>query len=1083
MNKIYKPLLFSLLMLVSSQTNAVDLLGSELRWKALGNATYEITAIIYTDCNGTTLGDTIEIKLQSIDSNHAFVDTIELIKVSSKDVTGQCTSIQTRCQASTSTFPYGIEKRIYVDTIDLSSQASCSFRISFSQCCREGMTYNSAPLYTYCEINSCDTFINSSPVLENDADFLIVAGQCYSYNFNGTDADGDSLVYSLVSSFQDSATGLTFLSPYRYDKPLYFNGFRNTTLPYNPPLCRGLHLLPESGDLMFRPMQAQTTWFAVEVTEYRGGTKIGSTRREWQQIITTDSSSNNAPIYTGSTSARVCQGDTLKFDFLISDSDSADTVSVSHAGLMPGASITYTGTGDSVYGHLEWIPQNTAPGRYPITIYARDNACPLNNLLLRELRVELDSMPSISYSSGPIGCGRVEFAAPVVPNIDYAWQVDTLTFSGTFSTYKFDSGGWKPFILEAAYQSCSTIFQDSVFVPLYQEVTVTVGPDTAVCWNDWFFLAPTVLTGNGGYSYLWMPDSITSEVYQGRITSARGFTLHVTDSVGCKGRDDLIVFLLAKPTITLKTIETCSTTDTLDLMPYASPSGGNWFGPGVSNNQLDLSQASFGDWLYYSYTDSNRCSNMDSVQLALAPNPVVSAGLDISVCQNSGSVLLNGSPANGTWSGTGVVNSGSQSYFNPVQAGAGNAELIYTFTDSLSCTASDTLSATVHPAPVVSVQADFSRCLNGDSVVLAGTPTGGSWAGAGIFSGIFLPEFAGAGNHQLIYSVTDTNSCTARDTVQATVRALPQVNAGNDINACKSGWPVQLKASPTGGSWLSPYVVAGSFYPALSGLGNFALTYRFTDGSGCTNTDSLLATVHDLPQVFALADTAVCIHESPINLAGQPLGGTWSGPGVVNNSFTPALAGEGKHKVIYNYAAQCANSDTSEIEVLPRPRLTASFNPLSTFQIQFTLVSPDSLIDFYWDFDDGNNASQRNPVHTYPAVIGNYSVIVRSTGNNSCWNADTLQVNIDNSAIKEIPWLVDVKIYPNPVTSKLTIVPQNGLRLHKAVLQNTLGEEVLIMKAAGNNFEGNVSGLAGGVYFLQLFNVENERAVVRVVVQ
>ncbi|MEX0967110.1 MAG: T9SS type A sorting domain-containing protein [Bacteroidia bacterium] len=1081
MNPIYKLFLLFLFIAASMQASAATILSSELRWKSLGNDSFEITAIIFTDCNGTALGDTIEVKLQGTDVAHAFTDTVSLYKIFSADVTGQCTSVQNRCQLDTSTFAYGIEKHIYKDTIDLSSRSGCSFRVSFSECCRSGDSYTSGPLYTFCDINSCDTFINSSPVLENDPEFLIVSGQCYIYNFQGTDADGDSLVYSLVPSLQDSVSPLVYNSLYSYDWPL------NTGIPFpGPPslqLCRGLYLWPESGDLMFRPMQQQSTWFATEVTEYRNGIKIGSTRREWQQIVINSPGGNETPRFSGTSSARVCEGDTLNFDFLITDRDSADTVRVLHSGLMPGASITYTGSGDSVYGHLEWIPKNTAPGRYNIRIIAKDNACPVNNLFFGDLHINLDSMPAVTYSARALGCGQVELDAPVLPNMDYTWGVDTFTLEGENHTHKFDSGGWEPFYLEAEHHSCSAIFSDSVFIPHYQKVTVSVGPDTAVCWNGWAFLVPTVLTGNGGYEYLWLPDSLTSEIYQGKITTLKSITLEVTDSVGCKGSDQLMVYTLAPPALTLSPLETCSVSDTIDLAPFASPAGGNWVGPGVSNNMLELAHATFGDWFYYSYSDTNGCSSTDSVRLAKAPDPVVSAGQDFYVCENSGMVMLGGSPVQGVWSGPGVIRSGVQWNFSPAQAGVGISELVYTVTDSLSCMASDTIRVTVHQPTSITVQADFSRCLNEDTVKLTGQPSGGAWTGKAVNSGIFYPQFAGAGIHPLRYVFSDSNGCVSRDTLWATVHAVPQVNAGNGLSACKDGWPVPLSPQPAGGTWSGSSVVSGNFYPSLSGLGSFYLTYSFTNAAGCSSSDSLLATVHDLPEVNALADTAICINEPPLALAGQPAGGTWTGPGIVGNWFMPSNAGTGKHQIIYSYTGLCANSDTSEIEVLPRPQIMATVTPVSTYSMQFNLTSSDSLAGIHWDFGDGHDTVQRNPLHTYPTGQGNYLVVARGTGANGCWNTDTLQVIIDPLSTNEMPWMRNVQVFPNPVSGTLTAIPQNGTLLHTVELQNAIGKKVLQLELINDHFTGNVSELAPGIYFLEIFNSNKERAVVKVVVQ
>lgn len=49
----------------------------------------------------------------------------------------------------------------------------------------------------------------------------------------------------------------------------------------------------------------------------------------------------------------------------------------------------------------------------------------------------------------------------------------------------------------------------------------------------------------------------------------------------------------------------------------------------------------------------------------------------------------------------------------------------------------------------------------------------------------------------------------------------------------------------------------------------------------------------------------------PVTLSGTPVGGVFIGPGISGNTFSPAVAGEGTHSIIYTYVDgdQCVNSD------------------------------------------------------------------------------------------------------------------------------------------------------------------------------
>jgi hypothetical protein len=103
----------------------------------------------------------------------------------------------------------------------------------------------------------------------------------------------------------------------------------------------------------------------------------------------------------------------------------------------------------------------------------------------------------------------------------------------------------------------------------------------------------------------------------------------------------------------------------------------------------------------YSCTISNgsqTCST--SVAITVNPRPIVSAGPDVSVAKNSGSITLQASPAGGTWSGQGISSNG---VFNPVLE-TGVYPATYCFTNSQSCTSCDTALVTVSNPLITAIE-------------------------------------------------------------------------------------------------------------------------------------------------------------------------------------------------------------------------------------------------------------------------------------------------------------------------------------------------------------------------------------------
>jgi hypothetical protein len=73
-----------------------------------------------------------------------------------------------------------------------------------------------------------------------------------------------------------------------------------------------------------------------------------------------------------------------------------------------------------------------------------------------------------------------------------------------------------------------------------------------------------------------------------------------------------------------------------------------------------------------------------------------------------------------------------------------------------------------------------------------------------------------------------------------------------------------------------------------------------------------------LPVIYEEAISNVGINQTAFNVtSGDPIGGTYSGEGIIGTSFHPALAGLGNHTIIYSFidGNGCTSSDTSYIEV------------------------------------------------------------------------------------------------------------------------------------------------------------------------
>ena len=112
-------------------------------------------------------------------------------------------------------------------------------------------------------------------------------GEPFYYEFGGTDADGDSLVYDLVTPLNGHASinvprPTATAAPYA---PITWSpGLSATTpLPGNPTL----RIDRRTGRLAARPTSLGLFAFGVRCAEFRGGQKIGEVRRDFQLMVLT----------------------------------------------------------------------------------------------------------------------------------------------------------------------------------------------------------------------------------------------------------------------------------------------------------------------------------------------------------------------------------------------------------------------------------------------------------------------------------------------------------------------------------------------------------------------------------------------------------------------------------------------------------------------------------------------------------------------------------------------------------------------------------------------------------------------------
>lgn len=469
---------------------------------------------------------------------------------------------------------------------------------------------------------------------------------------------------------------------------------------------------------------------------------------------------------------------------------------------------------------------------------------------------------------------------------------------------------------------------------------------------------------------------------------------------GCTDTARRAITVFPKPSITFNApgvICANSATISPSSMNF-SPAGGLFTGPGVVGGSFSPSLVGPGAYTLTYSVSQNGCQSDTSFSVQVGNVPMVNLPQIGPYCANSASIMLNmGTPAGGAY----TVNGIQALQFNPTTLGQGNHTVIYSFSQN-GCIGRDTIQVLVTNSVSATFQAPPSVCSNDSAFMLTGgSPLGGTYSGNGVVNNRFNPALAGAGTHTLTYTAGPVG-CQGVATTNITVKQAPNVSIVPVNAQCDNATiPVTLSASPLGGVFSGPGVSGNSFSPSIAGAGNKWVSYSVTQ-NGCTDLDSIQILINAAPLVSLLPLAPVCVNALPITLSGgTPSGGVYSGSGVSNGQFNPAVAGPGSAPIFYTYAAPngCI-SIASQIQVvngLP----TIIFPPIPTACQRDTALSLLGVIPTGGVFTGtGVTGVNFNPQQAGPGTHSiTYFIAV-----NGCLNSSTQSV----------------LVAPQPVTPSLT---------------------------------------------------------------
>lgn len=493
-----------------------------------------------------------------------------------------------------------------------------------------------------------------------------------------------------------------------------------------------------------------------------------------------------------------------------------------------------------------------------------------------------------------------------------------------------------------------TVYND-VGCPAEDSITVNVAPlpipdagkDTTLCSGYCMDL-----TATGGARYIWSTGDTTQTI---TVCPVDTTTYYVTvySPEDCTAEDSVTVFVIDSPTAFAGNDTTICIDDCVELT--ATGGGTYLWSTGDTTDTIVVCPQDTTSYIV-TVTAENACEDSDTLTVFVNPLPIPEAGNDTTICEGDPATLTAGGGVSYEWS-TGDTSQSINVYPE-------DTTLYYvTVTNEYGCSAEDSVTVNVLPAPEITVGNDTTICI-GECAALEVIGIGDILWSTGDTTAIIVvcPPVT------TTYYVTVTNEmgCNGIDSVTVYVNPLPIADAGPDTTICRGDW-ITLNAS--GGVYYYWSTGDSTFYTWVSPPETTTYYVAVFDSIGCYSIDSVTVTVNYGPELSLSPDTSICYGECVILSASGAENYLWS----TGDTIPLVLVCPGE-TTIYTVTGsvnwnECSTTDTVTVFVNPNPIAEAGNDTTYCLGYSVTLNATGGVL-YIWNGTDTSQSITVSPPDT-----------------------------------------------------------------------------------------------------------------------
>jgi len=477
-------------------------------------------------------------------------------------------------------------------------------------------------------------------------------------------------------------------------------------------------------------------------------------------------------------------------------------------------------------------------------------------------------LPTIDLGNDTLLCtGEVlSISIPIESDVSYLWKEEGST-SFPLTVVEADY-----YTLIGDRAGCSN--SDSIYVDFQESINLNLGDNIKACEGDSILLTSNVMTD----SYNWNTGSTDQSI----VASTSGvYSISVERGV-CSEMDSVDVVFNSYPLVDIGPSDTllCST----DIYTLDAGAIGRW------QNGEEVQTFSFSNSGIYSVVvDNEGCQTTDMIDITVQEAPQLELGSDRQACEQDVVTIDAGINAD-----TYMWNTGAESATIDVISDG-----VYTVTlVEDACQVSDSISVSFNAYPLVDFGGPDTTICDEEEIILTVSQEG-TWQDGSLSSEYRIAQ------EGLYHVLLDNNGCQSRDSLYINFLPLPQLDLGQDTTICE-GDAFTIQA-PTG---IDDFIWEDGSMESIKTISQEGTYYVDAFKDGCSNADSIVVTVRQLPLLDLGRDTILCNGDiltiDPIQAEGSIL---WP-----DASNTPSFQVSEPDLIIATADNGCISTDSIQVD-------------------------------------------------------------------------------------------------------------------------------------------------------------------------